>query len=205
MIHHMEKTVPSLKPASPDAYEAFLSHLGQKALASITKHVELCEGDANLGFGQCWKRLASTLGRLAPHATEALGNQVVKFYTADGKYRKQVFALSDARDGVIHVYLPDVVAAAITRKILKAAKPDTESYPVGGDAEAHIDLAIINADTNDVPPFCRPMLGWGRRAVRTTLTTLASEAQVHTVERLCELAAESFTNVVEVRATANPA
>src|SRR4051794_33622799 len=100
-------------------YEAFRGRLGQKALAAVEKHAELCEGNADLAFGKCWKRLAGGLGKLAPHAIETAGHQALKFHIPDGKYRQQVFALEDHCDGWVRVYLPDVTAAAVERKILK--------------------------------------------------------------------------------------
>jgi len=202
MITQSKKSDVALKESSQQEYDAFLSHLGPKSLASVTRHMEICEADAALGYGRCWRRLASTLGTLAPHATEAMGNQVLKFYTPDGKYRKQVFALADARDGFIHVYLPDVIAAAVARKIIKPVTADTESYQVVGDADAQVELAILDADTQNVAPFCRPMLGWGRRALRTTLTPQAGEGQVRTLERLCKLAAEAWANATPAPAPA---
>jgi len=49
-----------------------------------------------------------------------VGQQVVKFHIADGKYKQQVFALEDTRQGTIAVYLPDVLKTALERKILAA-------------------------------------------------------------------------------------
>jgi hypothetical protein len=192
MSHHSANSAPVLTTASSDSYEAFLSHLGQKALASVTRHTELCEADAALGYGRCWKRLAGTLGRLAPHATEAVGSQVVRLYIPDGKYRKQVFTLEDDRTGSIRVYLPDILDAAIAEKLIRATAPGSGAYTVEGQPNARIQLDLIDANTNDIPPFCKPMLGWGRRALRTTVTAVATDAEIALVERLCELAAVAW-------------
>src|SRR4051794_4872155 len=106
---------------STENFEAFRAKLGQKALAAVEKHAEMCEANGDLGYGRIWKRLAGGLGKLAPHAIETAGHQALKFHIPDGKYRQQVFALEDACDGWVRVYLPDVTTAAVERKILKAS------------------------------------------------------------------------------------
>jgi hypothetical protein len=173
-------------------YEAFLARLGQKGLAAVEKHAELCEADAAQGYGRWWKRIAGMLGKLAPHAIETAGQQAVKFHIPDGKYRQQVFALEDVGTGMIYVYLPDVTAAAVTKKILKTVGADGRTYAVVGDAEGKVDLEIVTSDAKEVPPFCKPMLGWGRRALKTGVAVNAEEKQVRVVEKLCELAAEAW-------------
>jgi hypothetical protein len=152
----------------------------------------LCEGNADLAFGKCWKRLAGGLGKLAPHAIETAGHQALKFHIPDGKYRQQVFALEDHCDGWVRVYLPDVTAAAAERKILKQVSgADGSMFTVDG-GEGTIQLELISSETKEMPAFCKPMLGWGRRALKTSVSTAASEEQMRVVERLCELAAESW-------------
>jgi hypothetical protein len=41
------------------------------------------------------------------------------------------------------------------------------------------------------------MLGWGRRALKTSLGVNATEKEIRVVERLCELAAEAWANQPE--------
>jgi hypothetical protein len=186
-------------------YKAFLGRLGQKGLAAVEKHVELCEADAAQGHGRRWKRIAGMLGQLAPHAIETAGHQAVKFHIPDGKYRQQVFALEDAGTGMIYIYLPDITASAVVKKLLKPVGADGRTYGVVGDASGHVELEVVTSDAQEVPAFCKPMLGWGRRALKTGVSVNADEKQVRVVERLCELAAESWAAKLEAAAAAGVA
>ncbi len=181
---------PSWKTRTADDYEAFISRLSVKGRATVAKHDELCEAGAVSGHGDLWKRLAGGLSRLAPHATEMEGQQSVKFYIRDGKYRQQVFALEDTKEGNIAVYLPDVLAKAVERKILSAGAA-IPMYKIPGEAEAQVQLEIINAETRDMTA-CKAMVSWGKRALRTPLTVHSKEKTLRTVELLCELAAEAW-------------
>ncbi|GEM_PF-720729 len=192
MTVHAEPTLPRHSTDPEKDYEAFLSRLGRKALASVEKHVEFCSGESALGYGRIWKRFACLLSRLAPHLIEATGQQTVKFYIPDGKYRVQVFTLQDSRKGIIQIFLPDIVSLALSRKLIKPGNSTTHIYDIPGDAGTHVELEPLNAETKDLPDCCRPMLGWGRRAIRTSVDVTADEKQIHAVERLCELAAEAF-------------
>jgi hypothetical protein len=171
-------------------YEAFLQQLSVKGRATMDKHDERCEEDALQGYGRLWKRLAGGLGKLAGHATEVSGQQTVKFHIADGKYKLQVFALEDTRQGTIVIYLPDVLKLAMKRKIL-ATSATSHHYRVQG-CEAQLQLEPINAETKDLTA-CKAMVGWGRQALRADLSVNADEKQVRTVEMLCGIAAEKWT------------
>jgi hypothetical protein len=192
MVTRGHDAVSPWASGATENYEAFLARLGQKGLAAVEKHAELCEADAAQGYGRWWKRVAGMLGKLAPHAIETAGHQAVKFHIPDGKYRQQVFALEDLGTGMIYVYLPDVTAAAVSKKILKAVGPDGRTYAVNGDAEGKVDLEVVTSDAKEVPAFCKPMLGWGRRALKTGISVNAEEKQVRVLEKLCELAAETW-------------
>lgn len=180
--------------SAADPYETFLSRLGQKALAAVEKHVELCEADAAHGYGRWWKRLAGTLGALAPFAIETAGHQALKFHIPDGKYRQQVFALEDGGQGRVFVYLPDIVALAVSRNLFKGPTGEGHTYAVVGEPGTQLDLELISSDSKDAPPFCKPMLGWGRRAIRTSVSVIADEKQVRALEKLCALAAETWAD-----------
>jgi len=149
------------------------------------------EADAAQGYGRTWKRVAGMLGQLAPLGIESVGRLALKFHIPDGKYRQQVFALEDTGDGVIYVYLPDVTALAITRKVIKGPEVDGHTYLVVASG-TKIELESISADSKEAAAFCKPMLGWGRKALRVKLAVIADETQLQTVEQLCELAAEGW-------------
>lgn len=202
MITRTHETTSPWKAASDQHFDAFISRLSVKGKAAVEKHVECCEADSNLNNGDLWKRLAGGLGKLAPFAIETVGQHAVKYHIPDGKYRQQVFALEDARTGTIVVYMPDILSRAMEKKLLAAATPaagvDGGNFAIVGSGHDQIHLDIITAEAKDIT-HCKAMLGWGRRALRTVLTVSATEQQIRTVERLCELAAESWANQPEVQ------
>jgi len=180
-----------LKEAADQLYEAFVGRLSVKTRAAEQKHVELCEAEAAQGYGELWKRLAVALDILAPYATETAGHQALKFHIPDGKYRQQVFALEDSRNGTISVYLPDVSARALQEKLIVAG--EGASFRVPGLTDAPISLEIITSDTPDMA-VCKPMLGWGRRALRASIKVTADDKHIKVIERLCELATETWVS-----------
>ncbi len=171
-------------------YEAFVERLSVKGKAAAGKHDELAGAEGEQGYGEMWKRLVGGLSRLAPHASEMAGHQCVKFHIPDGKYRQQVFALEDTRQGTIVVYLPDIAAKAVERKLLRPGAT-TGTYKLANDGDAPLELEVINAETRDMT-VCKPMVGWGRRALRAHVSVSAKEKQVRSLEMLCELAAEAW-------------
>lgn len=185
------KVTPAPKgPAPTREFSTFLSRLAPKARAVVDKQLELSDGEA--GRGKQWKRFAELMGRLAPHAVEVTGG-AVRFFIADGKYRQQVFALEALETSVVRLYLPDVLAVGVARSVLVAPKVgEADIYGVVKGGGAKVVFEALNADTENLAPFCKPMLGWGRRAVRTSVDPAADEKSVQAVERLCELAAETW-------------
>src|SRR5947209_11914855 len=91
--------------AHPVDIETFLSKLGAKDRANAEKHLAACDAEPDPRHGILWRRLACALKTLAPHATKVNGRESVQFYVPDGKYKMQVFALHDARDGKLYLYL----------------------------------------------------------------------------------------------------
>ena len=176
-------------PSATEEFDRLQARMTPKAKASVAKHLDIVSGDAALGFGECWKRVVGMLGRLAPDLVEAAGTSL-KFSIVDGKYRRQVFAIDDQRKGLIQVYLPDVLAAAQTAGLIGVAEAGTVG--VKGDIKTRIPLDVITADTKDIPDCCKPMLGWGRRALRFEITVAGDDTQVKMIEKLCVLAAEAW-------------
>jgi hypothetical protein len=189
MTHPTIALKASIKSETKGRYDAFLSQLSVKGRATIEKHDERCEADAAQGYGDLWKRLAGSLGALASHATEVLGQQTVKFHVADGKYKLQVFALEDTQKGIVAIYFPDVLKLAIKRKILAAGEKPQQFKVLDGDGE--LQLEMINAESKELNA-CKGMVGWGRQACRADLNVIAEERQVRAVEMLCALAAEKW-------------
>ena len=202
-----ESTAPASKPAAsatravatspvqvkPADYAAFLAQLGVKDRSNIERHLVTCENDPN-GTGAAhvanYRRLLCALGGLAPHAAKTHGQQAVQFYVPDGKYRMQVFAIEDPRDGRILVYTGDVLKEAAKAGILSPpAKGDaSQGHVIGGDKNQR--LLVESLDANNTPnphPWYKNMLGWGRKAVRITLPVKASKEQTAAAEQLAAL------------------
>ena len=154
--------------------ETFLTGLAGKDRSNIEKHLAACDAEPDPAHGKLWRRLAVGLRRLAPLPVTTVGQHAVQFFIADGKYRMQVFALEDGRDGRVIVYLPDILAEA-----------EKVGAPVGVLKPESLDAS----NTPNPSPHIKHMLGWNRKAVRITLLTHASAQQVSATEKLCDLAA----------------
>ena len=173
----------------PAGLETLVSMASVSDRRKIIKHFELCETEGERGHADKWKRLACALARLAPKALNTLGSLSIRFYRADGKYRKQMFALEDLRNGSMVVFTADVIKAALAaRKLRPPEKAGSNLYIVPGtDEQIEVEsLATTNAD----PPLYKDMLGWNRTAMRIVLPTNANEMQLRAAEQLCELAAQ---------------
>src|ERR671912_164995 len=93
-------------------FAEFLAKLSPKDRLNAEKRVTVLEAEPDPGRAPLWQRLVGTLATLAPHAAKFVGKQTVQFYVADGKYRKQVFAMEDLQDGHFTIYCPDVLEEA---------------------------------------------------------------------------------------------
>jgi hypothetical protein len=158
--------------------ETFLTGLAGKDRSNIEKHLTAVDAEPDPTHGKLWRRLAVSLRKLAPLPVTTVGQHAVQFFIADGKYRMQVFALEDARDGRLMVYLPDILA---------------DAQKSGGAALASLQPeALDSANTPNPSPHIKHMLGWNRKAVRVTLPTHASAQQVAAAEKLCAIAADRW-------------
>ncbi len=123
---------------------------------------------------------------LATHFAKLNGQQSVQFYIADGKYRKQVFALEDVGPDQITVYCADVLEDAIKAKFLEKSKNATDDageFKVVSTTEA-INVERIDGASSNLADFCKHMVGWNRRAIRMNVPTSATETQITAVETL---------------------
>jgi hypothetical protein len=106
----------------------------------------------------------------------------------------QVFALEDKRDGLIQIYLPDVLAAALKAGIL--AKPPAghpDDYPIKASKGEALHVESLDAtNTPDPAPAIKHMLGWNRKALRITMPAIANQAQVAATEAIGEVAAKAW-------------
>ena len=176
------------------AFENFLAGVSARDRANIEKHVAVLDAEAGPGHAKSWRTLALVLRRFAPLAANTIGPQVIQFFIADGKYRMQVFALEDKRDGQILVYLPDVLAAAIKAGVLgKPIAGHPDDYPIRANKGEALHVESLDAsNTPDPQPAIKHMLGWNRKALAITLLTNATPDQVSAAESLCALAAKKW-------------
>ena len=181
--------------ASPISFPEFLAKLSPKDRINAEKRVGVLEAEPDPARAPLWRRLACTLMTLAPHATKFVGRQTVQFYVADGKYRKQVFAMEDLQDGNFTVYCPDVLGEA-TKTGLLAPAPHAGAHayvalPSGDPLRIE---SLDGASLNPAAHF-KDMTGWNRKALRIELPPSPSPAQVEATEVLCALAAQHFAKV----------
>ena len=188
--------------------EAFLAALAAKDRLNVERHLAAIDEGPSPTHGKLWRQIAVALRRLAPHTAQTIGQHVVQFFIADGKYRKQVFALEDQRDGAIHVYLPDVLAAATKEKLIgKPMEADDLAdvgedevaptvplrYPIVGKKNEALQIDALDASNTPEPPnHFKNMLGWGRKALRVTIPTAAAGNQAAAVVAMAQIAGRAW-------------
>ena len=120
-----EKPAKPTEPLKMD-YDGFLAKLTPKDRLNIERHITAIEEVSTKGHAKLWKRLAVAMMSMAPHSAKANGQQSMQFYIQDGKYRMQIFALEDLRDGSVHVYAADAVDEATKGGLFTKGKPTDE-------------------------------------------------------------------------------
>ena len=177
------------------AFETFLSSVSARDRANIEKHVAVLDAEAGPGHAKSWRSLALILRRFAPLAANTIGPQIIQFFIADGKYRMQVFALEDKKDGQILVFIPDVLAAALKAGVLgKPIAGHPDDYPIRSHKGEALHVESLDAsNTPDPHPAIKHMLGWNRKALRLTFPAIVNGPQLAAAEGLCEIAAKSWT------------
>jgi len=139
-------------------------------------------------LGERWQRFACALFTLAPHMPKLTGLHTIQFYIPDGKYKKQMFALHAEDNGAISVYAPNVLQQAASAGIIATpARPET-AYRVTESSDP-LNIDAIDGNTSDVEPFYKDMTGWNRKALRISLSPVATPSQIQAAEDLCGLAA----------------
>ena len=127
------------------------------------------QAEPDPGRAPLWRRLACALMTLAPHAVKFVGKQTVQYYVADGKYRKQVFAMEDLQDGNLTVYCPDVLDEVIKAGVIAPA-PHAEPhlYEIKS-AKAPLRVELLDKNAMNPGAHFKDMLGWNRKALRITV------------------------------------
>ena len=196
---HLEAniTLSSLPAATPlqepIAFEELMSRLPARERGAVQRHEATCE-EMDPVHVDLWRRLVCRLATLAPHAVRALGQHTLQFFIADGKYRQQVFALDDHRDSKIVVYGPDVLEQALREGVLLPPPDPAEprAYAIPNSRNVLYIEQLDSTNTTNPDASFKFMLGWNRRALRTTLLTTASSQQVEAAERLWSLSARDL-------------
>jgi hypothetical protein len=188
--------MPVKAPQQMDVHsrlETLMAQTGARDRINIEKHLAVCDAESDPVHARLWRRLMVRLGELAPLPVRTAGPHIMQFFIADGKYRMQVFAMEDHCDGSIVLYLPNVIAKAVSEKLL--VKNGVHFSPPGATGEI---LTLQQMDVRnplDPPEYIKHMMGWNRKAVKLTLRVADPESpQVHVAERLCTLAATQWTS-----------
>jgi hypothetical protein len=175
----------------PLTFPEVLAKLAGRDRANAERRVAALAAQPDAGRAAAWQRLACGLMTLAPVA-KLTGSSAVEFYVPDGRYRRQVFALEDLRDGGVTVYGPDVLADAVAAGLLaRTGRPDPGGYAVAATGEP---LHVEALDGTALSPHAhvKNLTNWSRRAARVALPPSASAAQVGAAELLCAIAAVRF-------------
>ncbi len=175
----------TLKGPPPMDFDAFLAKLTPKDRLNIERHLTAIEELSTKAHAKLWKRLAANMMTMAFHSAKANGQQSMQFYIQDGKYRMQIFALEDLRDGTVHVYATDALDEALAAGVLLKAKPGDEADQLRMPGTTDIlSVERLDGKVSNPAPFYKDMLGWNRRAVHVALPAMASDAQIAATELL---------------------
>jgi hypothetical protein len=195
-------------------YDGLLARLGQRDRQAVERHVAVCDAESSPAHGNLWRRVACLLAAVASRPsgnTEAraaqtsrqfgvqtAGQRAVQFFAPDGKYRRQVFALEDLRDGALSVYTVDALAAALRAGALRGPVKTDEGVKVyevcGGAGHGTVRIESITAATvGSAPDYYRHMVGWNRTALKVTMAVTASDADVRALAVLFALAGRSVS------------
>ena len=179
--------------SKPISFDDFCAKLSAKDRVNVERHVAACETEADGKHAKLWRRLVCSLMTLAPHAIKCNGQHSAQFYVPDGKYRMQVFAIEDQRNGQIHIFCSNVLEEAVTAKVIARhrGKDEPNSYPIVGSDEA-LTIEQLDGQTPSPAAFYKDMLGWNRRALKITLPSDATGVQAEAVEKICAISAQKW-------------
>jgi hypothetical protein len=182
--------------SSPISFDDFLAKLSAKDRVNVERHLAAAELEPDPKHAKLWRRLARALMTLSPHAIKCNGQHSMQFYVPDGKYRMQVFAMEDLRQGVITIYCSNVLDEAVSAKIISKPKSKDEpnAYPINGSDEV-LTIEQLDGSTPSPAAFYKDMLGWNRRALRITLASNATSHQAEAAEKICAISAAKWVTV----------
>jgi hypothetical protein len=190
----------------PVDFATWAAALGSRDRVNVERHLAAVEAlPGGIEHAKNWRRLAQTLATLSPFAATTTGQQAVSFFQADGKYRMQVFALEDNRDGKISAYCVDVLEPALEAKILEKPSPETPAmHPiVDGGGKTLLVEQLSAANTPNPSSYYKHMLGWNRKALRVTVQADTGETELKAMELVLALAAGIAGKTVGTKAPTN--
>lgn len=182
------------------SFAEFLAKLPAKDRATAERRVAVLDAQPDAAHAALWQRLACTLMTLAPHAAKLVGKQTLQIYIADGRYRKQVFALEDLHDGKFTIYCPDVLDQAIRCGLL-APPPPASAPGLGPDDYATLPaghalrVERLDAKSPHAAAHFKDLTGWNRTALRITLPPSPAPEQLEAAELICAIAAQHFVHI----------
>jgi hypothetical protein len=190
MSQAAQKTLAAAKKvlAQPIDFDKFLERLGPKDKVNVERHVTAMEAESDGAHAALWKRLACTLATLAPHSVKLNGQHSAQFYVQDGKYKMQVFAMEDLRDGKITLYCGDSSEVAKSAGLLSVGEEDKLQLT----NESAVTIEQLDSKSPNPAPFFKDMLGWNRKALRITLPVTAKPSEIVAAESLCALSASKW-------------
>ena len=177
--------------------DAFLGKLGAKERLQFERHLTTSETEPDPRHAQLWRRLACTLFTLSPFPPKVIGQQSIQYFIPDGRYRMQVFALHDPRNGTLMIYCENVLDEAVSSGLLTAPKEEKDEgdgmhfYRIGRSREL-LQIEVLDGRTPNPAPVYKDMTGWNRKAIGVILPVASSEVQIEAVELLCALAAQTW-------------
>jgi hypothetical protein len=174
---------------SPLTFDEFLARLSPKDRINAEKHVTTCQAFADPRHASVWQQIACDLMSLAGHSAKLNRNPpTAQFYIADGRYRMQLFALENELEGQLSVYCGDELAQAVKDRIIvvRTDGDDIIGYFIPETGEP-LAIERIDGATINPPAYVKDMVGWNRKALRISLSSSASPAQLAAVKSLCAL------------------
>ena len=192
---------------SGKSFDELLAAIGQRDRTNIERHLAVIDAEPDEWHGRTWRRLAAALANLAPLSLQTNGQQAVQFFIADGKYRMQVFALEDLRDGHVRVYAPDSIADAVKAHLVheqkgapvpaaaastpgNGGKPPKPQFRFAGMPLPGLLIEQLDAkNTANPAPYFANLIGWNRKALRISIPVGADDAAIDAVVTLCAFGA----------------
>ena len=180
-------------------FDALVAKLSAKDRHCVDRQIAARENSPIFGLADRWRKLAATLLNLAPGMVKLSGLHTMQFYIADGKYRKQVFALHALPDSAIAVCIPDILEDAVKFGLLALPAGNgpkgapSNLYGIG-KTDQTLTVDIVSGNTIDPQIFYKDMTGWNRRALCITLAGESTQAQIRAVGDLCKCAAVAWAD-----------